>query len=431
MTASETIWKPQPGPQTLLLSCPEEVDEIFFGGARGGGKSDGAIGAWLDHADKYGARARGMFLRRSLPELEEIQNRMLQIFPLLGATHKVSSRVWTFPGGASLKMSYLDIDDDAAHFQGHQWTWLAFDEAGAWATPRAIDMLRACLRSPHGVPCRLLLTGNPGGKGHAWLQERFVDPAAPGVPFRGEDGTLRVFIPSKLQDNRILMEADPHYVSRLKASGPSWLVRAWLDGDWNARQEGALFKREWFQPFAIVPPFDRIIMSLDTAFKTGTENDYSVATIWGVTKTGFYLVDLWRSKVEFFRLKEMVEQLAVKWAPSAVLVEDKASGQSLIQELQRDTRLPVLAIKVDKDKISRAYSITPTCEAGRVYLPERAPWIEPFLDELMLFPAGPHDDQVDSLTQALEYLQRPSLDVAAFYENRLAYIRENWESGQE
>ena len=172
-------------------------------------------------------------------------------------------------------------------------------------------------------------------------------------------------------------------------------------------------------------------MSLDTAFKTGTENDYSVATIWGVTKTGFYLVDLWRSKVEFFRLKVMVEQLAVKWAPSAVLVEDKASGQSLIQELQRDTRLPVLAIKVDKDKISRAYSITPTCEAGRVYLPERAPWIEPFLDELMLFPAGPHDDQVDSLTQALEYLQRPSLDVAAFYENRLAYIRENWESGQE
>jgi phage terminase large subunit-like protein len=75
--------------------------------------------------------------------------------------------------------------------------------------------------------------------------------------------------------------------------------------------------------------------------------------------------------------------------------------------LKRDTRLPVIAIQVDKDKISRAYAITPTCEAGRVFLPERAPWIEEFLDELMMFPAGPHDDQVDSFTQALEYLNRP------------------------
>jgi predicted phage terminase large subunit-like protein len=102
----------------------------------------------------------------------------------------------------------------------------------------------------------------------------------------------------------------------------------------------------------------------------------------------------------------MVAQLAAKWLPSAVLIEDKASGQSLIQELQRDTRLPVLAVKVDKDKVSRAYAITPTCEAGRVYLPERAAWLEDFLDELMMFPSGPHDDQVDTFTQGLHYLSQ-------------------------
>ena len=420
MTQLESIWSPQPGPQTLLLSCPEEVDEIFFGGARGGGKSDGLIGAWLDHADKYGSHARGMFFRRSLPELEEVQNRMIQIFPRLGATHKYSSRTWTFPSKATLKMSFLDVDDDAVKYQGHQFTWLAFDEAGAWPTPRPIDMLRACLRSPHSVPCRLILTGNPGGKGHQWLQDRFIKPAAPGVPFRGEDGTLRVFIPSKLQDNRILMDADPRYAERLKASGPSWLVRQWLMGDWNARQEGSLFQRGWFQTFSSAPPvFEQVVMSLDTAFKTGAENDFSVATIWGVTKTGFYLVDLWRSKKEFFDLKATVVQLAAKWMPSAVLVEDKASGQSLIQELQRDTRLPVLAIKVDRDKASRAWAITPTCEAGRVFLPERAPWLEDFLDELMMFPAGSHDDQVDSMTQALEYLQRPQDGWLQFIEAEL------------
>jgi predicted phage terminase large subunit-like protein len=219
---------------------------------------------------------------------------------------------------------------------------------------------------------------------------------------------MRVFIPSRLQDNRLLMDKDPTYIDRLKSSGPSWLVRAWLEGDWNARQEGALFKREWFQSFTAPPPFEQVVMSLDTAFKTGTENDFSVATIWGVTRTGFFLLEVWRNKVEFHALKSIAVQLAAKWCPAAVLIEDKASGQSLIQELQRDTRRPVLAVKVDRDKIARAYAITPTCEAGRVYLPERAPWMDDFFDELMMFPAGPHDDQVDSMTQALQYLQHPA-----------------------
>ena len=402
--ACEVIWKPQPGPQTLLLSCP--VQDILFGGARGGGKTDGLMGSWLAHASRYEAKARGILFRRSMSELEEVQNRMMEVFPRVGATFKVSSKTWQMPGGAGLKLRFLDADEDASKYQGHAYTWMGVDEAGNFPSPKPLDMLRACLRSVHGVPCQLLLSANPGGKGHDWIKERYIDPAKPLVPFQGPDGAMRVFIPSRLQDNLLLMEKDPGYMDRLRTSGPSWLVRAWLEGDWNARQEGALFKREWFQPFTVPPPFDQVVMSLDTAFKTGAENDYSVATVWGVTKTGFYLVDLWRSKVEFFRLKEMVVQLAGKWAPSAVLVEDKASGQSLIQELQRDTRLPVIPIKVDKDKMSRAYAITPTCEAGRVFLPALAPWMEPFLDELMMFPSGPHDDQVDSLTQALEYMQR-------------------------
>jgi len=323
--------------------------------------------------------------------------------------------VWTFPGGATLKMSFLDVDDDASKYQGHQWTWLAFDEAGAWPTSRAIDMLRACLRSPHGVPCRLLLTGNPGGKGHQWLQERFVDPAPPGTPFRGEDGTLRVFIPSKLQDNKILMNADPGYEDRLKASGPSWQVRAWLLGDWDARQEGALLKREWMQPYTLVPDkFERVVMSLDTAFKQGQANDYSVATVWGVTKTGFYLLDLVRAKLEFPALKATVLQLAEKWPPHVVLVEDKASGQSLIQALKQETRLPVLAVKVDADKVSRCNAITPTLEAGRVYVPHKAPWLEAFLDECLMFPFGSHDDQIDSMTQALNYMAAPMANAGIF-----------------
>jgi predicted phage terminase large subunit-like protein len=401
---SEVIWKPQPGPQTLLLSCP--VPDILFGGARGGGKTDGLIGDWLSHANRYGAHARGLLFRRSLPELEEVQNRMMEIFPKLGATFKVSRWLWVFPNGAALRLAFLDADEDATKYQGHSYSWIAGDEVGNFETPRAIDMLRACLRSVHGVPCRLLLTANPGGKAHSWLKERYIDPARPLVPLQGPDGTLRVFIPSRLQDNSLLMAKDPSYVDRLKASGPSWLVRAWLEGDWNAREQGNHFQREWFPTFSEVPYFSETIISLDTAFKTGAENDFSVATVWGVAKAGFYLPDLWRGKVEFHQLKEIVQELAAKWNPNAVLIEDKASGQSLIQELKQDTRLPVVPVKVDADKVARVYAITPTCEAGRVFLPDKAPWLEAFLDELMMFPSGPHDDQVDSFTQALNYLRR-------------------------
>jgi predicted phage terminase large subunit-like protein len=400
---NETIWAPQPGPQSLLLACP--VGDIFFGGARGGGKTDGLIGDWLAHADRHARHARGLFIRRSMPELEEVHNRMLELFPKLGATHRASNRTWAFRNGATLRLAFLDAEEDATKYQGHSYTWVAVDEAGAFPTPKAIDMLRATLRSVHGVPCRLILTGNPGGKGHDWLKERYIDPARPMVPFQGPDGTLRVFIPSRLQDNVLLMARDPAYLERLKASGPSWLARAWVEGDWNAREAGNLFQREWFIPYLELPKFQRVIMSLDTAFKTGTENDYSVATIWGETRTGFYLVDLWRARVEFYQLKGITQQLAAKWNPSAVLIEDKSSGQCLLQELQRDTKLPVLPVRVDTDKIARVYAVTPLCEAGRVYLPERAPWLDALMDELMMFPTGPHDDQVDSVSQALNHFR--------------------------
>jgi phage terminase large subunit-like protein len=89
------------------------------------------------------------------------------------------------------------------------------------------------------------------------------------------------------------------------------------------------------------------------------------------------------------------------------LVEDRASGQSLLQELKSATTLPVLAVKVDSDKLSRAQAVTPLIEAGKVFLPESAPWLADYIDELATFPTGNYDDAVDSTTQALNYLRQP------------------------
>jgi len=169
--------------------------------------------------------------------------------------------------------------------------------------------------------------------------------------------------------------------------------------------EGAVFKREWWRSYKDAPAFSFVLQSWDTAFKTGSENDYSVGSTWGRAENGYYLLDVWKGRVEFPDLKRQLQILAARHTPNAIIVEDKASGQSLIQEFRRMTTLPVLPVKVDSDKVTRAQAVTPLVEAGKVFLPERAPWLADYLDELSSFPAGVHDDQVDSTTLALHHLR--------------------------
>jgi predicted phage terminase large subunit-like protein len=177
--------------------------------------------------------------------------------------------------------------------------------------------------------------------------------------------------------------------------------------------EGTIFKRAWFAYYRQHPPFKRIVQSWDTAFKSGSEHDFSACTTWGVTKNAFYLLDFWRGKLEFPDLKKCMARLASEYSPTQILVEDRASGQSVIQELKAETILPIIAVKVDRDKISRARAVTALFEAGRVYLPESAPWLADYVDELAAFPTGVHDDAVDSTTQALNYLRHQPVYIVS------------------
>jgi len=192
---------------------------------------------------------------------------------------------------------------------------------------------------------------------------------------------------------------------KLQIGGAAW---ASLYQQRPAAAEGAIFKRAWWQSFRVpVMGVRRVVQSWDTAFKTGTENDFSACTTWAVTRDGYYLLDAWRGRVEFPELKRKVAELFLKREryPHAILIEDRASGQSLIQELKQDSALPILPVRVDSDKIARAQAVTPLIEAGKVFLPEGAPWREGYIDELSAFPFAPHDDYVDSTVQALNYLR--------------------------
>lgn len=245
--SAKVIWTPQPGPQTALLQCP--VFEVFYGGARGGGKTDGSIGDWLQHSNQYGQDAIGVFFRRKFKQLEEVIARTKILFKPLGAKYNEQKAEWAMPGGARLKFRYIERDKDAEEYQGHSYTRVYVEEATNFPSAAPINLLRGTLRSAVGVPCCMRLTGNPGGPGHNWVKKRYITPEPKGFKilieeFVSPDGKPirmeRVFIPSKLSDNPLLYTNDPMYVGRLHQSGSKALVKAWLDGNWDI-VDGAFF----------------------------------------------------------------------------------------------------------------------------------------------------------------------------------------------
>jgi predicted phage terminase large subunit-like protein len=146
-------------------------------------------------------------------------------------------------------------------------------------------------------------------------------------------------------------------------------------------------------------------MSMDTAYKVTESAHFSVIQIWGQLKNGWALLDQWRERKEFGDLMRKAVAMGEAYSPYYVLIEDAASGHSLIQMLKNETRLPLLPVKPLGDKVARAHAVSPLVESGRVFLPDQASWLREFIDEVTSFPAAPHDDQVDAMTQALNYLR--------------------------
>jgi predicted phage terminase large subunit-like protein len=191
---------------------------------------------------------------------------------------------------------------------------------------------------------------------------------------------------------------------------------------------GNLFKQEWFGTFREAPRCDLVVQSWDCTFKSGQTNDYSACVTIGVVRKrradsnaapGHYLLHAWRGKVEFVELKRRAIALHEQWLPSVVLVEDAASGQSLVQELLANTNLPIKGVKPDGDKYTRAASVTPAIEGGGFFLPEGASWSSAYLAEMTTFPGAAHDDFVDATVQALTYLRAsPEPNILKFYRNQ-------------
>jgi predicted phage terminase large subunit-like protein len=170
-------------------------------------------------------------------------------------------------------------------------------------------------------------------------------------------------------------------------------------------REGNIIKREWLRDYDFLPPrlgTDRMVISWDTAMKRDGNSDYSVATVWQIQKDVYYLLEVKRGRYDFPELKRVAKELKAKYKTATILIEDKGSGTSLIQELRKE-QIPVIAITPDGDKDSRLYSCQPEFESGAVLFPREAQWKSELIDELLGFPSARHDDQVDSLSQAIRW----------------------------
>lgn len=249
-TTPHVVWTPQPK-QARALSCP--VFELFYGGAAGGGKTDFLLIDFLDGIQEYGPHHSGIHFRRSFTELKDTMKRAAELYGPLGAVPREQGKIWTFPKGATLRFAFLDSETDVQIYQNEAFTWVGWDQLTTWPTDYAYIWMMTRIRSAHGVPCRVRSGGNPGGVGHLWVKQRFIDICPPEqIYYDSETQLKRVFIPAFLEDNRYLMAKDPDYDKRLRMN-PEHLYRAYRHGDWDIFA-GQVFS-EWRREHHVVRPY--------------------------------------------------------------------------------------------------------------------------------------------------------------------------------
>lgn len=253
------IWTPHPGSQVKFLQCP--IYEALIGGSRGGGKTDVLLMSYLQHVGKgYGAAWRGVIFREQYTQLTDLINKSMkwikQIFP--DAEYNSSDHLWKFKTGERLYFRYIRVPEDYWNFHGMEFSFMGWEELTNWATDECYKLMMSCNRcSDPGIPLMLRATCNPAGVGHSWVKQRFIDTAPPlKVYVDPETSRKRVYIPSMLDENVTLLEADPLYKKTLLASVQDDPVKykAWVKGEWDI-VVGGYFSDQWNAAIHVRTPF--------------------------------------------------------------------------------------------------------------------------------------------------------------------------------
>ena len=241
----------------MLEGFPSERQREFFlsrarhtayGGARGGGKSWAMRRKFILLALRYPG-LNLLLLRRTLPELRENHLIPMQRELYGFAVYNSAERVFRFPNGSRIKLGYCDTMQDVYQYQGQEYAVIGLEEATHF-TEEQMRFLTTCNRTTRkDFSPRMYYTCNPGNVGHAWVKRLFIDR----LYAENENPDDYLFIPARIYDNKVLLEADPNYIRQLEAL-PEELRRAHLDGDWDVHA-GQYF-REFSRDRHVIEPFE-------------------------------------------------------------------------------------------------------------------------------------------------------------------------------
>jgi predicted phage terminase large subunit-like protein len=210
----------------------------------------------------------------------------------------------------------------------------------------------------------------------------------------------------------------------LKTAMGSWAFAGQYQQN-PAPLEGGVIQRKWLRYYRELPPAPKRdpgssysgtwVQSWDCSFKDSRDSDYVVGQVWWSAGSGYYLVDQVRERMDFVGTREAIRRMSLKHPQAtAKLIEDRANGPAVIASL-RDEIDGIIPFEPKDSKLGRLHAVSPLFEAGNVFLPESAPWVGDFVEELIRFPGGLHDDQVDACTQALLYFRGQFNNVFMYY----------------
>lgn len=384
--------------QSAFLLLPHR--EVLYGGAAGGGKSDALLMAALQYVDVPGYAA--LILRRTFAALSKPEALIPRAHDWLQGTDarwNERDKQWTFPSGATLSFGYLENENDKYQYQGAAFQFVGFDELTQFSKSQ-YSYLFSRLRRLAGVniPIRMRAASNPGGVGHEWVFERF---------FKEGRAKGRVFISARLDDN-IGLDQD-EYRESLAELDP--ITRKQLEhGDWKAKHEGNVFRRDWFKIVDELPPEARRALALRcwdfaaTEESDGKDPDWTAGAKGILVGDDLYILDVRRFREAPEGVEKRVRQTAEEdGKPVRIHIEQEpgSSGKTTVSHYERNVLngFIVAASRPTGPKRERWKPLVSRAARGHVYL-LRGAWNTAFLDEAESVPwvddGATHDDQIDA-----------------------------------
>lgn len=332
-----------------------------------------------------------------------------------GVDYNVTNKRWTFRSGATLTLGHCERDEDRYNFQSFAYQFVGVDELTQWPTDkvymyigfsrvRKITTHETIPRCPHcglsvaDIPLRIRAATNPGGRGNDWVYERFL------LNRVGD----RKFMPSFITDNPSLdQEAYIESLTELDAVERARL----LDGNWEVTEKGGMFEQDWFDTIEYPPKGTKRVRFWDlaaTAPTKGKNPDWTVGALVGLDDGRYYVFDVQRIRGTPAEVERLVLRTAEQDGSKVDIRMEQEPGSGGVNTIDHYARrvligYPFKGIRSTGNKVERARVASSAAEMGNVKL-VRGRWNKAFVDELVQFPAGGHDDQVDALSGAVGVL---------------------------